>query len=415
MLFYRGICILVTAFMWLPALASDKLKWGGFISQSLIYSPENPLYSESTGWSADFRELGVNVSWQPVDRLRFAGQILSRRAGSLDDGSPRIDFALLDFNLTSIPHFDSGLRLGRIKIPFGIYNTVRDVPQGRPGVFVPRATYFDIFRDVILAVDGGELYFRSTGTWGDLEMQMLSGTSSIDEPTVEYQVFQADIPGEINRARGDIALLSVYPSVIPELQLLLSYIQTDMSLDQRQTFTEAEFFAAASILAVDPHRFPEFVTDIGLEIELTMLSAQYSWEKWLLTGEFLQGDVSVVDFEVLGSAQPGVESRLEAFYGQVEYLGVKDMSLYVRYGDIVYNKDDPKGLQYTFFTGNNPVTQYNKAWTFGGRWYLSPSLSVAGEYSHNHGAAFLSGPDNIDYQALKQRWQSLVFQVSYHF
>lgn len=130
---------------------ANDLKFHGYIGQGIISSEDNLFYVSETGIHFDYREIGLNSSWQISDELRATGQSLSRKTGDLDDGDPRIDFLLLNYSFSVTDDNTSGVRRGQVKNPYGIYNTSRDVPHARAGVFVPQSFYGEAYRDTLLS------------------------------------------------------------------------------------------------------------------------------------------------------------------------------------------------------------------------------------------------------------------------
>ena len=106
-----------------PSFLTEEVQVHGFLTQGFFHSSDNNVYGQSDdGISPGLTEIGLNINYQPWDRLRFAAQGLYRRAGDVDTGSVRLDYGLAD--LTLLEHDDGklGLRAGRVKIPFGLYN-----------------------------------------------------------------------------------------------------------------------------------------------------------------------------------------------------------------------------------------------------------------------------------------------------
>ena len=78
-------------------LGSD-LQLHGFATQGYVKTTDNRWFgdSNSSGGSFDFTELVVNASYKATSSVLLSGQILSRRAGDMYDGSPTVDYALVD-------------------------------------------------------------------------------------------------------------------------------------------------------------------------------------------------------------------------------------------------------------------------------------------------------------------------------
>ena len=51
-----------------------------------------------------------------------------------------------------------GIRVGRLKNPFGFYNDTRDVAFTRPGILLPQSIYFDRTRNLGLSGDSVQIY-----------------------------------------------------------------------------------------------------------------------------------------------------------------------------------------------------------------------------------------------------------------
>ena len=97
----RDMLLLAAFLMAPPTLAQQQPDYQihGFAAQGFVLTSDNNLFGDSEDGSLEFRELGINGQWQPLDRLGFSGQLLSRRAGEADDGDPVIDFLFADLNL----------------------------------------------------------------------------------------------------------------------------------------------------------------------------------------------------------------------------------------------------------------------------------------------------------------------------
>ena len=141
-----------------PAAAeglSDTTQIHGFASQGLVSTDRNNFFGDSEDrFSAQFTELGINVSALPNPDLKLAAQILSRRAGAVDNGSPRLDYAFVDYRLASSQSGNIGVQLGKTKNPLGLYNDTRDVAFTRPSILLPQSIYFDRTRNVAFSATG---------------------------------------------------------------------------------------------------------------------------------------------------------------------------------------------------------------------------------------------------------------------
>ncbi len=394
---------------------ADDLQFHGYISQAMISSEDNPFYVSETRTHFNFREIGLNSSWQISDELRAAGQLLSCKAGDLDDGDPRVDFLLLDYSLSVTDDSISGVRLGRVKSPYGIYNTTRDVPHARPGVIVPQSVYFEAYWDTLLSVDGVDLYLNSRNSLGDISFDLYAGETQLDNAAIEYQVYQKDVAGEFRDVEKLGLKLGLVPKNQPNLTIALTFLNVSIDLQDAPSFTATEQLAADAILAADPRAYTDYITSQHVDSLLTLISLQYNLQSWVLTGEYLDINSNISSLEVLHQAVPSYDATSRAYYFQAEWLGWEQFTLYVRHENLYYNENDKDGKEFASRTRANPVSQYNKTKTIGVRWYYTTNLSLTGEYSHNHGSAYINDSDIIDYSQIKESRDLLVLQLSYHF
>jgi hypothetical protein len=154
----------------------------GFASQGFILSSGNNYLAESKRGSFEFNEVGVNFSKALGDRLRIGLQFFSRDLGAVGNYVPRVDWFNLDYRFSDW----LGIRAGRLKAPFGLYNEVNDIDSARVPVLLPQSVYPILNRDILLAQTGGELYgYVRLNPVGALEYRLYGGTLFIDPPVAQ--------------------------------------------------------------------------------------------------------------------------------------------------------------------------------------------------------------------------------------
>jgi len=148
-----------------------------FVSQGFIKTTENNYLAESERGSLEFTEAGINVTKDLTDKLRVGMQLFARRIGPIGGFSVQFDWFYLDYRF-----FDwLGVRVGRTKLPFGLYNETSDVDAARVPVLLPQSVYPIQNRDFLLAQTGAELYgLVPIGDAGQLEYRLYGGTLFLD-------------------------------------------------------------------------------------------------------------------------------------------------------------------------------------------------------------------------------------------
>lgn len=177
-----------------PIDEEHKLEAHGFVSPGFIVTTGNNYLAKSKRGSFEFTEVGLNFTVALTDKLRTGVQLFARDLGPVGNYAPRADWFYLDYR------FDDwlGIRAGRVKIPFGLYNDTADIDAARVPVLLPQSIYSITSRDFLLAQTGGEIYGRvRMGKLGAFEYRLYGGTIFIDakaQSTVSVPVQDIDVP-----------------------------------------------------------------------------------------------------------------------------------------------------------------------------------------------------------------------------
>jgi hypothetical protein len=159
-----------------------SLEVHGFGSQGFLLTTGNEyLVTGSKRGSFQLSEVAINLTKELTDRLRFGVQIFAQNFGMAGSYTPQIDWFGLDYRFRDW----LGLRAGRLKIPFGLYNEVNDIDAARVPVLLPQSVYPQQARGFLFAQTGAELYgFLRSPAAGALEYRLYAGTVYIDPKLV---------------------------------------------------------------------------------------------------------------------------------------------------------------------------------------------------------------------------------------
>ena len=164
----------------------------GFVSQGALLSSDNNYLASSKRGSLEFTEAGIALTKQLDSRLRVGFQLFARDLGPTGNYSAKLDWFNLDYRWRDW----LGLRAGRTKLPFGLYNDTVDIDAAHAVVLLPQSVYSITNRDFLLAQTGIELYgYRRIGEAGALDYRFYFGTfyfTTANTPTVE--VLELDVP-----------------------------------------------------------------------------------------------------------------------------------------------------------------------------------------------------------------------------
>jgi hypothetical protein len=171
-----------------------SLEAHGFVSQGYIVTSHNNYLARSTSGSFEFAEIGLNFTGHLTDKLRLGLQLFSHDLGPVGNYSIKADWFYLDY------HWQDwlGLRAGRTKLPFGLYNDTSDIDAARVPVLLPQSVYPIQNRDFLLAQTGLELYGRgSLGSAGALDYRLYGGTIYLEvtpQPASPIDLLDLTIP-----------------------------------------------------------------------------------------------------------------------------------------------------------------------------------------------------------------------------
>ncbi len=371
--------------------SATNWQWGGFLSQGWTITDENNYYGQSSdGGSFNFRELGLNATLQLNPQLRLSGQLLSRWAGKVDEGDPNVDYLFADWSFMQRLDQQAGIRLGRIKNPIGFYNDTRDVAFTRPSILLPQSIYLNLARELFLASDGLGLYYRHQGAKGTWMLDAILGRPNVGIAT-EFGFFRNDLPGDFNN--GDLQLIrGLYEA--NDGGFRLAYTHLDINLD----------FDSTLVSLID--------RDAGIDFQVDGLSAQFNFERYSLTAEYVQARTLRHGFI---KVFPILDATIESFFLQAEYRVNELWTLLLRYDDIVIDKDDKDGTKFAKLVGGLAHTRFAEDWTLGVSYQATPDLLLRAELHYVNGAAWLPPQDNENFSQAKKRWNMLLLQASYRF
>ncbi len=160
-----------------PVALAGKPVVHGIVSQGYLKSSEYNYLNNSKDGSFQFNEVMLNVSTYVTPKLRVGAQVMARNLGNSGNEDVVLDWAFGDYRVSD----NFGIRVGKVKMPHGLYNQTRDVDMVRNAILLPQAVYPEIYRDVMNGFEGASLYGSfSFGESRGLEYEVYGGTVDTD-------------------------------------------------------------------------------------------------------------------------------------------------------------------------------------------------------------------------------------------
>lgn len=370
-----------------PAAALDY-QLHGFAAQGLVNSEGNDYYGDSTRTSLDYYEAGLNGSANLGYGLLLAAQGMARDAGATDDGHLRLDYALLDYQFIDSAAANGGIRLGRVKNPFGFYNDARDVVFTRPGILMPQL-YFESagIRSLLFSSDGGQLYGNAAvgdhevsaalsiarnRHLSDIEKRQLGGSDVFDDVHIEVEDLRsAKLQDEFDGGR---------------VKLALSYIGATLRVHGETPFVGT------------------------LDADFYVLSARYDAARFSLISEY-----ALIKTK---SALPGLgmteRNTGDSLYVQADWRCTPEWTLYLRHDMNFGDRGDRNGREAETETGADRHTKFSHDSVLGVNWRYDTHWGVWLEGHLIDGSGSVPLADNPD-PAREAHWSLFAAMIGYRF
>lgn len=164
-----------------PSPPAEPLEIHGFASQGFLFTLRNDyLVHDSTRGSFEFSEVGLNLTKSFADSLRIGVQLFAHDLGQRGGYTVNADWFYLDYRWRNW----LGVRLGRLKIPFGLHNEVQDIDAARVPVLLPQSVYPLQTREILFAQTGGEVYGFHRTRAGAFDYRVFGGTIFLDSKSL---------------------------------------------------------------------------------------------------------------------------------------------------------------------------------------------------------------------------------------
>jgi hypothetical protein len=290
------------------ALDMNQIKIHGFISQGYLQTDKNDFYFAKTEKGTfQFNEMGINFASELTDNLRVGIQFLSRDLGDIGNNEVTVDWAFADYRYRNW----LGLRVGKIKRPFGLYNRIRDVDAARTGIFLPLCIYDDVSRETYISTQGIGIY----GT-------MPAGLSY----ELQYGSEQIDVDGGVAKNIGSLMNTKV------------------IGVEPKDTFTaflQWETPLEGLTLAGTVFKYPDLNMQtssgkLNFDAIIYIASAEYIRDKFTLAAEYKSWPQKMV----LNDTFTLRDMTNETWYISASYRFTDLFTLGTYYGELFVDKDN---------------------------------------------------------------------------
>lgn len=393
------------------ALDLGQVQINGFASQGYLWSNKNNYLVTSTGGgSFQLNEMGLVVQSQVTDKLRVGAQMLSRDLGRDGNNMVKLDWGYGDYHYADY----LGIRLGKVKLPYGLYNEGRDSDFLRPMVFLPQGIYSENKRDILVAYQGLGLYGNvPLGPVGDMDYHVYLGTVNFSDDSVFMSNIKRNATTMVTSKKTGIVtniLTGVelnndyiaggtvtFNPPVPGLKLGASYmtVRNDMSYSY-----------------TDPNLPPTSQT-----ATFTKKGAYDNRASYVGFLEYTHGDLAVAtEYQVLQHRNelfpaPKNAYDQEAYYGLISYSLDEKVCFSILYDVHYQNMDDRQG-KLQVLQNKLPYQNWVKDLGIGVRYNINPNWLIKAEYHTVDGA---EGMEAVANGTLRRYWDYVAVKSSFNF
>lgn len=361
----------------------------GFAAQAYAHSDGNNYVGSSLDGSFDFYELGLSGA---AARGPFAlsAQGLVRRFGSLDDGDLRLDYAFADYRAISTLDYKFGVRVGRVKNHYGLFNDSRDVVFTRPGILLPSSVYLESagLRGILFSSDGAQIY--SGGGLGDHYLS-LAATRAIDYTADEDQ------------KRAIVGDTAAFPNALDIEGLTIVRLMDEWA---GGTWRAALSYGSARVSMAPSEQSPLAGT---LDAQLWVASLRHNAERFAVTAEY-QVTRTEVDTNFSGRDR----SSSDGGYLQLDYRIRPRWTAMLRYDLTFSDRNDRDGRDYAEQTGGDRHSRYARDLTVGLNWLPDEHWGLWLEHHIIRGSASAPAIENRE-RSLRAEGNLFLVMAGYHF
>lgn len=373
----------------------------GFISQGGMLSSHNNYFGSSSTGNFQYHELGLSIATKLSKTLRFGVQFFSRDLGELGNNRVLLDWAFGDWRYKDY----LGFRLGRIKMPVGIYNETRDVDSVRTFALLPQSVYSETFREVFVAFEGACAYGNvPVKGLGDFDYQVFGGGGNVTPDSgVARQIEESGLMNiKSIRTSGLSGAALKWNTPMDGLQLH-GFVAQLKNFDVEAETTN--FFAFMGI----PYGTPAD-SDYS-KTQFWTFGFKHTMDDLVISAEHLNFEIDGT-FEIPGLFTRDVSTFSEGYYGSVSYRFSKLLEMGSYYA-VFYNDVHDKDGEEAVAKGEDDFSAWQKDFCVCTRIDLTEKWIFKVELHWIDGTAHLLNQDNPgDYE---QYWNLLVVKTSFTF
>lgn len=370
----------------------------GFASTGYMRSDHNNYLVPSEEGSFEFNEAGINFTTSLTDDIHAGIQLFSRDLGDIGNNDVKLDWAFLDYQWKE----ELGLRLGKMKVPHGLYNDTWDYDLLRTSILLPQGVYDEGFRETLVSSQGISIYGNiSLGGGGRLGYNALAGTSGIGSDSGIAKIFSGnDMTFQSATIKYIAGGRMNWHTPLQGLMLGATIYQVDLTVNTEST-------SAPIAIEIDIPELQIFGSSVEYNIGDLTAAAEYYRMKIEPS--------TTMDMSRLGQPNPDPiedSTETETYYGLISYRFTDWFEAGVYYSVYYPDMDDRDGDNQVAM-GLPDYTAWQKDLTISTRFDMTDFWLVKLEVHFMDGVALCTVVDNPD--GFEKDWMLFAVKTSFNF
>lgn len=361
--------------LYCPAFAYDieDIKIHGFISQGYLKTDQNNYLADTEKGTFQFNEFGLNLTKRLSDKMTVGVQFFGRDMGTVGNDEVRIDWAYMDYRWRDW----AGIRIGKNKIVYGLYNDTREIDMLRTPILLPQSVYIEVYRDNMASCNGIDFYGNlTTRSLGNFSYEFIYGAPTFSAGDGAAQSVEnynkARFNLEVNDTKTDLCHALAFTWETPLDGFRLRYSNAEVN-NVRMTGN-----ANATLQGIP---ITSFKAEYPL-LRFNVLSGEYIYENLTLAAEYME-----LDLRPVFSFGPFTDKRNLPYMGWYisgSYRFNDVFTLGTSYSEFYPNSNDKAG-DTQIPQGKKDFQAWQKTYTLSTRFDINEFWVLKIEASYNDG------------------------------
>ncbi len=382
-----------------PAYSYDLgfLEIHGFVSPGYMSSSDNNFLVQSEDGSFQFNEFGISFATTVKDDIYIGFQMLSRDLGTVGNNEIVLNWGLINYQWRD----ELGVKLGRIKFPFGLYNDSRDYDSLRTTILLPQVIYDENSRETMDSYDGIGFYGNiSIGKGGLLGYNLVAGVTEIE---TDGGIAKSINSGNVKLKSADVDSITggqlKWHTPLSGLMLASSLYQVDITYNTELTTLPAD-------------------TETDADVMMSVYSAEYSSGNFTAAAEYFMAKndmTTTIDMSRIGLPNPAptkIDQKSEAYYGLLSYRLTDWFEAGAYYSVYYPDKDDRDGANQAAL-GQPDFRAWQKDLAISTRFDITDFWLIKLEMHFMDGVALCYEVDNPD--GFDKNWTLFAIKTTFSF